>query len=123
MVVLRTFDNYFSANILLTRLQQHGVKAFLLDENTVTLSPFFGNAIGNIKVVVGQDDAGLALTLADTFEARARQDEMCASCGGREFEMVTRQSRNTFGSFFTRLMNQLAPAEKTYRCINCGHET
>lgn len=46
-VIIRTFDNYFSANIILTRLQDSGIRCFLKDEYTVTIDPILSNAIGD----------------------------------------------------------------------------
>ncbi len=57
MVTLRTFDNYFLANITLTRLQNAGINCFLKDEHTVTMDPILSNAIGGIKLVVKEEDA------------------------------------------------------------------
>ena len=52
IVTIRTFDNYFSANILLTRLRHAGIECYLKDEYTVTIDPLLSNAIGGIKLIV-----------------------------------------------------------------------
>jgi hypothetical protein len=39
MVTIQTFDNYFNANIQLTRLRASGIECYLKDEYTVTIDP------------------------------------------------------------------------------------
>ena len=56
LVTVQTFDNYFSANILLTRMRDAGIECYLKDEYTVTIDPLLSNAIGGIKLVVKKRD-------------------------------------------------------------------
>ena len=56
LVTVKTFDSYFSANIILTKLHSEGVECYLKDEYTVTLDPILSNAIGGIKLVVKAAD-------------------------------------------------------------------
>lgn len=123
-VVLKTFDNYFSANILLSRLEQNGVRAWLFDENTVTIGPFFGNAIGFIKVVVSTADAEAALDLLRQFEQEAVADAVCPQCGSTGFLPVASDSgSNKVTAMLTWLFSNYAIAPETvYRCENCGFE-
>ena len=52
LITVRTFQNYFSAQILLTKLRSAGVECYLKDEFTVTMAPFLSNGLGGIKLVV-----------------------------------------------------------------------
>lgn len=121
-VVLKTFDNYFSANILLSRLEQNGVRAYLFDENTVTIGPFFGNAIGFIKVVVARPDAEAALELLRQFETATVQDAVCPQCGASGFLPTASESgTNKVTAMLTWLFSNYAIAPETiYECGNCG---
>ena len=56
IIVIKTFDNYFLANISLTKLRDAGVECYLKDEYTVTIDPILTNAIGGIKLVVKKED-------------------------------------------------------------------
>jgi molybdenum cofactor biosynthesis enzyme MoaA len=45
MVTLKTFDQYFSANILRSRLEAEGIICLLKDENTVTIDPLLSKCL------------------------------------------------------------------------------
>jgi len=68
IVTIRTFDNYFSANLLLTRLRDSGLECYLKDEYTVTIDPLLSNAIGGIKLVVKEKDLPFANSLLAEFD-------------------------------------------------------
>ena len=55
LITIRTFNNYFSANILLTKLRDAGIQCYLKDEYTVTMDPLLTNAVGGIKLVINKD--------------------------------------------------------------------
>ena len=55
LVILKTFDSYFLANITLTKLHAAGIECYLQDEFTVTIDPILSNAIGGIKLVVKKE--------------------------------------------------------------------
>jgi hypothetical protein len=61
MVLLKTFDNYISAHVALTKLQSEGFHPSLRDENLVTVEPFLLYATGGIKLVVPEDEAEEAM--------------------------------------------------------------
>lgn len=51
-VLLRSFDNYIEANIVLNMLQHHDIVCHLKDENIITINPFLSPAIGGMKLMV-----------------------------------------------------------------------
>ena len=110
---------------MLTRLADNGVKAYLFDENTFTIGPFFGNAIGFIKVVVAKQDAGLAFTLLDTFEKELAAEAICPKCGSSGFlPEIKNSGSNKLTAIFTWLFTNYAVApDKVFRCRNCKYET
>lgn len=124
-VVLKRFDNYFSAHILHTRLAENGVASYVIDENTVTLTPYFSNAIGNIKVIVAEQDAQAAQALVEQFEKEALEHTVCPKCGARKFILVpSKKAGNFLVSLLTWMFSNLAiSAENVYQCTACGYET
>lgn len=63
MKTLGTFSKPIDAHLLVARLVGSGIPAFLRDENMVTLDWFASNAIGGVKVDVGDEDYERALEL------------------------------------------------------------
>ena len=123
-VVLKTFDDYFSANILLTRLQHEGIPCYLFDEHTVTVNPIFGAVIGGIKLVVSKGYEEAAKRLINRFEEEYQQQVLCPKCSQHKFNLVARQSpENIFTAILTWLFGNYAVAQKIYKCQNCGYET
>lgn len=80
--LLRSFDNFFPANILLTRLQSDGVESYLMDENTVTIDPLLSNAIGGIKLMVPEEQWETAIALLRQYDTRTAPAAVCSDCGG-----------------------------------------
>ena len=125
IVVLKTFDNYFSANIWLTRLQDAGIHCFLLDENTVTIDPILTNAIGGIKLAVSQEDEPTARDMLLAFEQEYRRSARCPRCGSDQFLQVPkRNAGNMLTAVLTWLFSSFAiSAEQVYQCQQCSYES
>jgi hypothetical protein len=68
-VQLRSFDNYISAHISMTMLQDAGINCHLEDEHTITLDPFLSPALGGMKLMVYPSQAGRALRLLEQAES------------------------------------------------------
>jgi len=125
LVVIRRFNNYISAHIILSRLQDEGVPAALLDEFTVTIDPILSNAIGGIKLAVRADYAQRAGEILNRFDAEKMEMAQCSNCGSSQIELVTKQApKNILTAILTWMLGNYAIApEKMYQCQNCGHET
>ncbi len=125
MVILKTFDNYFSANITLSRLQQEGIHCYLKDEYTVTIDPILSNAIGGIKLAVEKNDVEQAMELLHQFEKEYLSSVECPQCGGNHIELISKPGA---GNFITALLTwmfssyAIAP-EKIYQCSDCMYES
>ena len=124
-VTLKTFDNYFSANIILSRMQQAGIHCYLKDEYTVTIDPVLCNAIGGIKLAVHIDDVGDATKYLQQFEEEYLRSVECPQCGGHNIMLV---SRPGVGNFITAILTWLftsyaLASEKIYQCQDCHYET
>ncbi|CAN5893851.1 hypothetical protein BH11BAC4_BH11BAC4_05260 [soil metagenome] len=124
-VVLKSFDNYFSANIILGRLQQNGVQCYLKDEYIVTIDPLLCNAVGGIKLAVDIDDVPDASRLLQEFEEEYLRTVDCPRCTGNNLSHVCRPGT---GNFITSILTWLFKSyavdqEKVYKCQDCHYET
>ena len=125
LVTVKTFDNYFLANITLTRLHAAGVECYLKDEHTVTIDPILTNAIGGIKLVVKKQDAEAISILLDQYDAEYLQSATCPRCGSSSFVYISKPGvTNYLTAIFSWLFSSYAVApEYVYQCGNCGFES
>ena len=125
IVTIRTFDNYFLANILLTRLRDSGVQCYLKDEYTVTIDPLLSNAIGGIKLVVRKEDEAGALEMLRSFDNDYKNAVQCPECGSHDIILVPKAGvENMLTAISTWLFSAYAvSAENVYKCNQCGHES
>ncbi|MFN0082486.1 MAG: DUF2007 domain-containing protein [Ferruginibacter sp.] len=123
--ILKTFDNYFSANICLARMQDAGVHCFLKDEFSATVNPLLNNAIGGIKLMVFEKDAEEALDLLTHFEEEYLKTLPCPQCKETDIVMLTEIIKpNPIENFLSWLFRSSnIKAEYVYRCSNCGWES
>lgn len=124
LVTIKTFDNYFSANILLTRLQQDGMECYLIDENTITIDPILSNAIGGIKLQVKKEDERAATKLLAAYQLQYMLSATCPQCGSNSFcEVTKKEATNYVTVLLTWLFSSYALAAKyVYQCRQCGYE-
>jgi predicted RNA-binding Zn-ribbon protein involved in translation (DUF1610 family) len=125
LVILQTFDNYFSANIQLTRLRAAGIECYLKDEYVVTIDPFLSNAIGGIKLMVRKDEEHKVRKLLREMNASSESQLLCPLCGSHKFILVPKQSpENLLTAITTWLFSAYAvSAENVYQCTDCGYES
>lgn len=124
MVIVKTFDNYFSANITLTRLQALGIVCFLRDENTVTIDPILTNAIGGIKLVVRKEDEAATIKTLRSFQIEFLLSATCPQCGSNSFSHVAKPAASNYiTAIITWLFTSYAVAPQyIYQCGNCNYE-
>jgi DNA-directed RNA polymerase subunit RPC12/RpoP len=125
VVTIRTFDNYFLANILLTKLRDAGIECYLKDEYTVTIDPLLSNAIGGIKLIVRKQDENESRKLLQIFDNDYKNKVTCPRCGSHDMLLVPKQSTK---NFVTALASWLfsayaVSAENVYKCSDCGYES
>jgi hypothetical protein len=123
-VILKSFDNYFSANIILSRLKEEGVEAFLVDEYTSTINPIIGNIIGGIKLAVDIRDQEKAISLLNIFHEEYMKAAACPNCNMNTIIQVpARTGKSVITAILTWFFgNYAVPAEMLYHCTNCGYE-
>jgi hypothetical protein len=56
VVTVATFWNPVEAHVLVARLEGAGIRAFVADEQTVTMDWLLANAVGGVKVQVAESD-------------------------------------------------------------------
>ncbi|HTB52767.1 MAG TPA: hypothetical protein VK718_08325 [Ferruginibacter sp.] len=125
LVTIRTFNDYFSANVTLTKLQAYGLECYLKDENTVTIDPLLTNAIGGIKLAVKEKDETEARILLKQFDVEYMEATACPKCGAHDFSYIGKPGVTNFvTAILTKLIsNYTVPEDYVYKCGNCGYET
>lgn len=125
LVTIRTFNNYFSANILLTKLQDAGFQCYLKDEYTVTIDPLLSNAVGGIKLVIRKEDEQEVIGVMQLFDDQYRRSAVCPKCGSHDIHLVPKRSTaNMLTAILSWLFSDYAvSAENVYQCGVCGFES
>ncbi len=123
-VVLKTFDSYFDAHIILTKLQDAGIECYLLNENMAGLNPGLSNLYGDIKLVIKDTDAEEAMALLKRFEEDYINSVKCPLCRMNQIVRIPKPgpkgylARVLIGLIFT----PAAAVDFVYHCNNCGWE-
>ncbi|MDQ6761917.1 MAG: hypothetical protein M3015_04720 [Bacteroidota bacterium] len=125
LVTIRTFNNYFSANILLTKLRDAGFQCYLKDEHTVTMDPLLTNAVGGIKLVIKREDEQEVVSVMQHFDEQYRQSAVCPKCGSHDIHLMPKRSTaNMVTAILSWLFSDYAvSAENVYQCGVCGFES
>ena len=124
-VTVKTFDNYFSANIILGRLRSEGIECYLKDEATVTMDPMLSNAIGGIKLVVRKGNEFAVRKILQEYEAAFIKAATCPRCGAHRFSYIAKPGVTNFlTAIITFFFSGYAVAPNyVYQCGNCNYET
>jgi predicted RNA-binding Zn-ribbon protein involved in translation (DUF1610 family) len=125
-VLLRSFDNYIYANILLLRLKSEGIDCYIKDENIITIDPLLNPAIGGMKLMVIESELPMATKILQEVELEELKTLPCPNCGKLGIQRIIKTNPPT--GFFSRLLNHLVsggPDEENivYRCTHCGYKT
>ena len=125
LITIRTFNNYFSAHILLTKLKSAGIECYLNDESTVTIGPHLSNAIGGIKLVIKSTDAQEVSFLLHQLDEEFRKTASCPKCGRNDIELVAKKSpANFLTAILSWLFSNYAMSVKNvYQCSSCKYES
>ena len=125
LVTVKTFDNYFLANIILTKLHAEGVECYLKDEYTVTIDPILCNAIGGIKLVVKKEDEATTIQLLKQYDDEYTKSATCPKCGDTSFSYITKPGpANYLTAIITWIFSSYAVApDYIYQCGTCGYES
>ncbi len=125
LIIIRTFDNYISANMTLGKLQNNGIECFLKDEFSATINPILSNAIGGIKLMVKDEDVKEATEILKAMDAEYLQAAKCPKCGKVGLDYISKPgAKNFITAILTWFVSSYAIAsEHVYHCSTCGWES
>jgi predicted RNA-binding Zn-ribbon protein involved in translation (DUF1610 family) len=127
-VVVAAFGNILEAHLAQSRLQNEGIDAIVDDEFTVNANNLLDVAVGGVKILVPETEAGRAGAIlsarpaADAASPAPPDDTVpCPRCGSTDVHRPERPRRIAF------LMAMLFgfPAWfglRKWKCSRCGHE-
>lgn len=123
-IPIKTFDSYITANIWLGRFLDGGIDCYLKDENSVTINPIWGNAIGGIKLCVRDEQLEEAKRIMRQMEFEFIQSLKCPKCGTANVQYISKPSpTNWLSAVATWLLGSYAiSAKEVYHCFSCGFE-
>jgi Putative prokaryotic signal transducing protein len=121
--VIHHFDNYFSANIILTKLENEGIRCHLIDELSTTIYPALGNSIGGIKLVVDNRQIERASLLLQKYHEEYLATAICPICTKTTMTMIFMQEEPTVLTKIFKFLSKKyeVPTEKIYRCTTCNY--
>lgn len=124
-VTIRTFQNNFSAHLILTKLQAEGIHCFLKDEFTVTVDPILSNAIGGIKLIVKKEDEQEAIELLRLFDEAYMKSAVCPKCGNNTIELVPKKTTKNLATILLSWLfgSYAISPENVYQCSVCKYES
>ncbi|MCW9708794.1 DUF2007 domain-containing protein [Fodinibius salsisoli] len=130
--LLKTYEFLHKADLDLMKLKDEGIEAYMADQNTVSLAPYYAQAVGGIKIYVPQNDIEQACTIISNDEVADEQLEELFE--GKEFEPARRcpncSSPNIYreqsillGLFFLlAFFLPVSMSKESYRCVKCNHQ-
>jgi ribosomal protein L37AE/L43A len=123
-VPLESFDNYIDAHIAFGRMEEEGIRCWLKDENTVTVTPFFNNAVGGIKLMVDKEQQEQAKNLLIQFQQEKKSKLACPNCGSHDIELIpSKKTLNLLGAIATWFTGSYAiSTENIWHCYHCSKE-
>ena len=68
MVVIAEFSQLVKADLAKARLEAEGIRAVLLDAQTISMNPFYSAALGGVKLAVAEEDASHARAILELNE-------------------------------------------------------
>ena len=68
LIVVKEFDDYISAHVVMGRLKEEDIICHLQDEHTITTAPFLSPIFGGIKLMVPESQAERAKELLTKWD-------------------------------------------------------
>ena len=123
MVTIATFNEQTKAKHLRERLEQAGVSADVLGENTLQRVAFMSKPQANVKVKVEEKDFEKAQSLMREWEAADPEIGSalrCRQCGSAEIEFP-QLTRKFLTPALMSVLFALKIFPKEFYCQNCHH--
>ena len=124
-IAVRSYDNYIPAHMMLSRLEDEGIKAYLQDEHTVTIDPILSNAIGGIKLMIYSEQLERAMSLIQGYEEIYKKSAPCPVCHSTNVLYITqpKNPRNWIAALVSWFGGSYAVGVKNvYHCYDCSNE-
>jgi DNA-directed RNA polymerase subunit RPC12/RpoP len=122
-IQIGSFDNYITANLQLSLLQEEGIQCYLKDEYTVTIDPLLSPAIGGMKLMVYEAQTSRAKEILEEADKAFLLHVACAHCGQNSLIRKT-EIRKPIGLWqtlsFLLINGQREEVKKYIVCQSCG---
>jgi ribosomal protein L37AE/L43A len=124
-VLLRSFDNYIEAHMVMGRLEEEGIHCWLKDEHIVTINPILSNAVGGIKLMVPKEQEQEAQTLLQQLNEQRKASFACPKCSSHNIEFINtpRKAINWASAIIAWFVSSYAIAVvQVWHCFDCNAE-
>jgi len=131
LITVKSFDTAIEAHIIKNKLEGEGIRAFVMDENIVTLNPLLNFAVGGVRLQVNEEDLDKArqiLAEVDSTPLTNEQDEVikCPNCESTDLYTDFKSTKNAGGivAMITAFVFTVFPLyyKSMYRCKKCDTE-
>ena len=137
-VTIASYPEPLEANLIRSKLLSEDIECILLNENIISVQPFYSNAVGGIKLQVHEDDAERARKIIDDANKPnlhvVYKDKTIRPKKNNHPHNVLCPECSSSDVYFERLSNaELILCilflgipyffiSGTYNCYNCGHK-
>ncbi|MNE14291.1 hypothetical protein D3C80_1071640 [compost metagenome] len=131
LITIKIFENAIEAHILKTKLESEGIPAIVVDENVMTLNPFYNIAVGGVKLQIRDEDFEKANAILTEIKQTPITDDNgrtlnCPKCGSANLYTGFKTASNAkgFWAFILSFLYLVFPIhyKSVYRCKDCGNE-
>lgn len=130
--LLKTYEFLHKADLDLMKLKDEGVEAYMADQNTVSLAPYYAQAVGGIKIFVLETEVERATALIsnDNIEEEPLEElfdseefEPALRCPNCNSPNIYQEQSILSGLFFLiAFFLPVSMDKESYRCVSCDHE-
>jgi hypothetical protein len=111
--------------MMLQRLEEEGIKAYLENEHTVTIDPLVSNAIGGIRLLVLGSQLERAIELIEGFERTYKEAAACPKCNSLNVHYIVLavEPKGPLLSALNRIFGSIIlPWKNVYHCFDCEYD-
>jgi hypothetical protein len=121
-ILFDAYDDYFTANLMQSKLRDEGFQCTLRDESTVNADPLLSNAVGGIKLMVLKEDSERIQEWYARYQLEVANMQICVRCKKTGVIKNPDKSKSTsVFAFFDAIFNHNHPKNRKYKCLNCGY--
>jgi DNA-directed RNA polymerase subunit RPC12/RpoP len=131
LLTIKIFDNAPEAHVLKTKLESLGIKAYLFDENMLSLDPLISIALGGIKLKINKRDFQKAKGIITVIEKKPLTNDQneiitCPKCTSTQLYSGFK-SVKSMGGIIAMIFSFLFIVypmyhKNVYKCKQCGKE-